>query len=330
MIELNKLNEITLNNFNVDNVVNLINEINDKYSNFRSSNGDTLMHIVLQNCSNNYYSLHKYIIKRLIDLMLNIGIDINAQNNEGETVLIKCSKIIFNNNIILCYLIEKGANVNIKDIKGNNALHYSVSLNQLTKSQMLLSDININAINNDKQTPLHKAVITSNIEMINMLLKHGAHVNALDSNNHSPLYCFLEKFSNNDIIDILYYHGAGNEINVGVNLYYALCTRICNLGQFNYIKYEDTIFRTIKKLFYLKIPFFSMDDIEALNILFKYPKIKIYLKFRFRLKIRKHYIIFYEYVSNNYLSICNNNNAHILRYLNDETILRAICEFMSD
>lgn len=60
--------------------------------------------------------------KGKIQNLLSIGIDINYQNEYGETALMYA--VMLNNIIMVRFLLECGADVNIKDDEGNDAFHY--------------------------------------------------------------------------------------------------------------------------------------------------------------------------------------------------------------
>ena len=60
----------------------------------------------------------------LLNSLISLGADLNIKNNKGKTPLMNaCEK---NENIILGYLLEAGANVNKQDHDGNTAAHYCI------------------------------------------------------------------------------------------------------------------------------------------------------------------------------------------------------------
>lgn len=56
----------------------------------------------------------------LVKLFLNLGLNINDENNDQETLIFNAN---FNNFKLIKYLIDNGADINKKDIKGNTVLH---------------------------------------------------------------------------------------------------------------------------------------------------------------------------------------------------------------
>jgi ankyrin repeat protein len=93
-------------------------------------------------------------------------------------------------------LIESGANVNAVDKKGSNALIYSLDSEnnahgdeiatlpgrraEITRRLLLAKSVDVNAQNNDGETPLMRAVRLANTELVKLLLAHGADPNRSD------------------------------------------------------------------------------------------------------------------------------------------------------
>ncbi|MCQ2574858.1 MAG: ankyrin repeat domain-containing protein [Alphaproteobacteria bacterium] len=103
------------------------------------------------------------------------------------------------NNDIVELLISHGADVNAKDNSKNTPLHFV----HFAKTAKLLIEkgANVNIKNQYGQTPLH---CTKNPEITKVLLKYGAHINVKDNLEQTPLDCT----QNEDQIRILSDHGA--------------------------------------------------------------------------------------------------------------------------
>ena len=79
-------------------------------------------------------------------------------------------------------------NENYRDKNNNSSLHISVSNNSMKMVKYFLGKKikNVNVKNNKGKTALHLACTTGNEDMINLLLKNGADVNALDDQGNKP------------------------------------------------------------------------------------------------------------------------------------------------
>jgi ankyrin repeat protein len=112
--------------------------------------------------------------KAIIELLLENGAKINVESNDGDTP-IHCAAREGNREIV-GYLLSEGSNINIKDKK------YGV-------------------------TPLHEAVKSGNTDLVSMLIANGADVNSKMFDNTTPLTA-AKLFGKIDIIEILIRSGA--------------------------------------------------------------------------------------------------------------------------
>ena len=88
--------------------------------NIRNKNNDTLL---IEFCNEIYYYEEEIEIIKIIQFLIESGIDINAQNNKGCTALMyACASESFN---IVKILLENKADIYIKDNEGKTALSYS-------------------------------------------------------------------------------------------------------------------------------------------------------------------------------------------------------------
>lgn len=106
----------------------------------------------------------------------NLGIEVDAQNKNGETALVLACKA--NNTKMAKFLIYSKADVNIKDKDDLDALYYATQNNNynIVKS-LVLSDCNLETTDNYGCTPLVNAIENVNYKMIKLLIKYGANVN---------------------------------------------------------------------------------------------------------------------------------------------------------
>lgn len=129
----------------------------------------------------------------MVELLINSGAKIDDQDHEGHTSLHRA--IIFGQNEIAQLLLAHGANTEIKDNNGNTALHCCIptfarldTQDQFTAAvRMLLKNkAEIDAQNNDGETPLHLAVLKCP-DIAQLLLNEGADFNIVNKAEQTPL-----------------------------------------------------------------------------------------------------------------------------------------------
>lgn len=205
--------------FTLDSVEEKYNEnINLKKTN---SNGETYLHLcVKKGCLESA----KWLLKNRVDL--------EAQNDDGETPLFYAA--LANSGVITRYLISIGANtahinkhkrtalqevviagkntintlfdhtknLNNADIHGNNLVFDAVSngSRDLIEKVIKNNEIDINQINNEGNTILHKEVILKNNELAMRLMEEGADPTILDKNGKNFLFYAISKGIENEAV----------------------------------------------------------------------------------------------------------------------------------
>lgn len=126
-------------------------------------------------------------IKTMIKDLIKIPIEPNTRIYRGRTLMHYA--VIGNNSGVISLLSKIGVSVNLCDDNFNTPLHFAVlhkayySVCELIK----IDGIDLNAPGEFDQTPLHKAVIVGNLDIIKLLINAGADPLMVDEKNQSPL-----------------------------------------------------------------------------------------------------------------------------------------------
>lgn len=134
----------------------------------------------------------------LIEYLMEKGCDINAHNSNGATPLYNAASS--GNLRVVELMVDKGAIVNSKDClaEGCNKvdgspLHNSVWRNPELVKYLIKQGANVNALNADKQTPLHIASFGRCIDCAKALVEGGADLNVQDKFGKTPLHYAIKR-----------------------------------------------------------------------------------------------------------------------------------------
>ena len=109
---------------------------------------------------------------------------------------------------MLDVLIDNGADINAQDLRGETPLNHAASLGHIRIVEMLIArgaDVNLAGRFGDR--PLHNAVHSGNPHMVRMFIEKGADINLTGRNGWTPLQLAI-KTDRQDIADLLKQHGA--------------------------------------------------------------------------------------------------------------------------
>ena len=149
--------------------------------------GQTPLHHVSQTQRSNENTAN------IAQLLLKIGIDVNARNRHMATPLHLASSC--GNFEIALIFLDHGANVNPRDANGRTPLH-RISLGSESKLQdhdnlaqlMLERGADVNARDKNQETPLHFASYMSKLQTARVLLDNGADIHAKNDDGQTPLH----------------------------------------------------------------------------------------------------------------------------------------------
>lgn len=115
-------------------------------------------------------------------------IDINHQDEDGNTFLINCLKAGKFQSAE--WLIKHGANITIKNKDRKAAIHIAIEKNSLpvVKGLLELGTIDINERDINGRTLLQDVVVFGNHQMAKLLINHGTNINNKDTHEHNVLY----------------------------------------------------------------------------------------------------------------------------------------------
>lgn len=146
--------------------------------------------------------------KEIVKLLIDKGADINIKLSHGDPILMGASLDIAQ------ILINNGADINVKNSEGKTPLSIAIDNNNVDMVRLLLNHgAKINEITDryTGRTEFFSAMRVGSISLVELLLQKGANINALDSNGMPPLASALW-YKRKDIVELLINRGA--DVNI--------------------------------------------------------------------------------------------------------------------
>jgi len=152
----------------------------------------------LFNCT----ALHYAVFHNRSDVVLLLcekGADLNVQNKHGLTPVLCAADKNFTS--LVRTLVKFGANLKVTDNQGFSLLHKAVLSSNLDLVQFLLGCtspegellLDINAVSDEGFTPLHQAALHGHNKIIKLLLANGASVSCVSRQKATPLHLACTK-----------------------------------------------------------------------------------------------------------------------------------------
>lgn len=126
-------------------------------------------------------------IEKLTNL-LDDGVDINAVNLEGDTLLIHA--VNNKKQDMAIFLLDNGADINVRNLYNRNSAFYlaiwNCDIGVINK--FIERGINVNkSITRNKEMPLITAVISNKLDIVKALLNAGANIHKIDNTQKTAL-----------------------------------------------------------------------------------------------------------------------------------------------
>lgn len=123
----------------------------------------------------------------IVKLLVEADADIEQQGPQGNTPLAAAAGV-GNSPDIVEYLLNNGANVNVRGYGGTTALYQSVRSKKAQIAELLiLHGANVNAKTDDGWTPLHFAATNGMEATTKLLIDKGVNVNSKDAEGKTSL-----------------------------------------------------------------------------------------------------------------------------------------------
>lgn len=154
------------------------------------------------------------VVSDLKTNLMSLGIQVNLENNSGDTALHLAAK--YQNEKLFQLLLLLNADLNSTNADGRTILHLLVHVVNKVNADKTVSlavelinrGVNVDPQDKKKQTPLFYGVRNGNTKITQFLLKNGAQVNTIDKDKSSPLLNLLNNKCSLKSLKLLLEYGA--------------------------------------------------------------------------------------------------------------------------
>ena len=161
--------------------------------------------------------LNPYFKESLLDEMMQSGLDINWQNDEGESYLHLCAKK--NLTISIDWLIKNKIKTTLKNKNKESAVFCAVNANNVATLQQLLDlGLSIDVKNRYNRTPLQEAIMSDRKKVLDFLIENSKDINSVDINNRNIIFDAVANGNRNIVSKVLEIESLNkNQIDVNGN-----------------------------------------------------------------------------------------------------------------
>ena len=178
--------------------------------NARQMDGAAPLHIAMENLRRIPASGPRVHNADIVNYLLEQNPNVNAQDNNGKTPLVKGLEYNFLIAPAFDALLNNNANVNLADNRNIAPLHLAAyrEIGAYYARELLNAGANPNQCGPGGRTPLHFAALVGNAEKVTLLLENGANIHAEDDDGQTA----ARLASDNSILNLLRDDGAGEAV----------------------------------------------------------------------------------------------------------------------